>query len=204
MASAYKPRIPRNAISQSVSILEPNDTARKAVLSVFELIEQILLQLPMYDLLMAQSVCTRWRTVILSSSRIQRDLYFLPREVPSNASPADLKPNPVLAAAFEEVFEISKRRGLYHIWQRDFTVRKAFCMEILLHSTMDSWTEEVKYKEASWRRMLMTQPPVSSVAVTDLRVAPDYDDCFAEWVDIEEGVRMGDLLELNEDYVDAR
>lgn len=47
--------------------------------------------------------------------------------------------------------------------------------------------------------MLVTQPPVNNVIVVDERIAPDYEDCFAEWAQSAEGVRMGELLQLEEE-----
>jgi hypothetical protein len=190
--------------SASSSLRKQKSAAAATVLSIFELLEQILLSLSMFDLLRAGSVCVRWHSIIKASPRIQRALYFLPKEVPLKPTNADFKPNPVLAAAFADNFEFSRPMGLYHIWQRDSKAPKAFCTEILLHNTMDSWRECVKYKHASWRRMLMTQPPVVNVTVLDLRVAPDYDDCFVEWADDMAGVRMGHILELDDAYIDAR
>ncbi|ORY13921.1 hypothetical protein BCR34DRAFT_249237 [Clohesyomyces aquaticus] len=204
MASPKKRTDSAKGNSRSVSSRKQKTAACTTVLSVFELLEQILLNLSMLDLLLAQAVCMRWHTVIQTSPRIQRALYFLPREVPPSPTPADFKPNPVLAAAFADNFEFSKPMGLYHIWQRNPKAPKEFCTEILLHNTMDSWEEAIKYKNASWKRMLVIQPPVIHVTVLDLRVAPDYDDCFVEWADDAAGVRMGDILELDDDYVDAR
>lgn len=47
------------------------------VLLTIELFEQILLHLPMEDLLQAQMVCTYWQQIMASSVAIQRALFFI-------------------------------------------------------------------------------------------------------------------------------
>lgn len=74
---------------------------------------------------------------------------------------------------------------------------------ITLHSfpTGKGWEDKFRHKEASWRNMLVTQPPIVTVLVDDRRIAPDYDDCFCENVTNFEGARMGDVLDLEETVV---
>jgi hypothetical protein len=74
---------------------------------------------------------------------------------------------------------------------------------ITLHSSASGkgWEDRFRHKDASWRKMLVTQPPVIMVVVDDRRIAPDYDDYFCENVMNHEGARMGDVLDLEE--VDA-
>ena len=52
---------------------------------------------------------------------------------------------------------------------------------------------------SSWKRMLVVQPPVALVIIWDHRIAPDYDDCFVEFARNANGVRMGELLQLEEE-----
>ncbi|KAK3630919.1 hypothetical protein LTR56_017192 [Elasticomyces elasticus] len=55
-------------------------------LAVPELLENMLLQLPIRDLLFAQKVCTEWKDVIDTSPSIQRALFLKP------GTPADVDP----------------------------------------------------------------------------------------------------------------
>lgn len=55
--------------------------ARNAVFSTTELLENILLHLPMKTLLLAQRTCLNWRDVIKRSKPLQQALFFKPREV---------------------------------------------------------------------------------------------------------------------------
>ncbi|KAK3654953.1 hypothetical protein LTR56_003811 [Elasticomyces elasticus] len=53
-------------------------TNRQQVLALPELLEHILLQLPMRDLLLSQKICKDWKHAIESSPSIQRALCFAP------------------------------------------------------------------------------------------------------------------------------
>ncbi|KAK5684570.1 hypothetical protein LTS10_004442 [Elasticomyces elasticus] len=48
------------------------------VVNLPELLEAILLELPTRDLLLAQRVCTNWRTAITTSPNLQKMLFFKP------------------------------------------------------------------------------------------------------------------------------
>lgn len=75
-----------------------------------------------------------------------------------------------------------------------------YTLGVTLHSFPPGkeWEDRFRWKEASWRRMLVMQPPVEMVAVEDRRIAPDYDDCFCEYVRNKMGARMCDVLDLEE------
>ena len=61
-----------NEISQVVH------TAAQQVLLTTELVEKILLHVPLKDLLFAQSVCMKWKAVIEGSTILQKALFFQP------------------------------------------------------------------------------------------------------------------------------
>lgn len=155
-------------------------------LEIVELLEQILLHLPMRDVLLAQRVCTRWRSVIIHSNRLQRALYFVPSPIPSGSCPP-LVHNPLIASAFAAYFSFPTAN-----------YRKPYNTYVILKSTEKPWEDSVKRKDASWRRMLIAQPPAYNVLVLDQRVAPDYDDCFEERAKDTEGVKLGQLLRFQE------
>ncbi|KAK4898597.1 hypothetical protein LTR27_003769 [Elasticomyces elasticus] len=52
--------------------------AAHQVFHITELLQSILLDLPMQDLLLAQRVCSTWKEVIDGSQAIQRTLFFIP------------------------------------------------------------------------------------------------------------------------------
>ncbi|KAF2708107.1 hypothetical protein K504DRAFT_468487 [Pleomassaria siparia CBS 279.74] len=177
----------------------------------------------MQDLLLAQRVCHRWKAIIRKSEPIQRALYFL-AEIPPQPTTSFypntpcfkygslIKANALLNKAFSDCMiingvahkysgpsgicncpEFNDKRTAYGcilgVWVKSFPRGKGF-------------EDRHRYQEASWRRMFLTQPPVRRLRVNDWRIAPDYDDCFKEDVVNEDGVRMSDLLELEELYSD--
>ncbi|KAF2006414.1 hypothetical protein P154DRAFT_258943 [Amniculicola lignicola CBS 123094] len=165
-------------------------TSPPAPLEVYELLEQILLLLPMRDLLLSQRVCRRWRHVIVDSKPIQRALHFLPV---SDDTPGRYE-NPLLfdEPPFCDYFGIGimgDEGGLTGILMVGDS-----------HSGWKKgWPKAFRYTEASWRRMQLTQPLVESFIVEDFRVAPVYDDVLADIVQNKKGgVVMGDMLLLEE------
>lgn len=116
-------------------------TVRGHVLCITELLELILLQLDMRTLLTSQRVCRKWSSLVRSSSKIQESLFFepvLPGSVPTKVQ------NPLLAEVFPPFFVETKGR----IGMDSF--------DMIKHPE-----KQVSYlrPEASWRRMLVQQPP---------------------------------------------
>ncbi|KAJ6508651.1 hypothetical protein C8R45DRAFT_448958 [Mycena sanguinolenta] len=119
------------------------------VLSTPELLEQILVQLPLRDLLVAAPLVSKtWRAVTLSPT-LQRALFFEPDPL---ASPSKRVQNPLLVETFPPF---------------------AFCEGELWPGSLDAieampWSrapDAFKRKEASWRRMLVSQPPVQTIII---------------------------------------
>lgn len=54
-----------------------------------ELLEAILLELPMKDLLLSQKVCKQWKAMVDSSIRVQRKLFMAPAEASDPSIPGD-------------------------------------------------------------------------------------------------------------------
>ncbi|KAJ6508677.1 hypothetical protein C8R45DRAFT_449643 [Mycena sanguinolenta] len=120
-----------------------------AVLSTPELLEQILVQLPIRDLLVAAPLVSKtWRAVTLSPT-LQRALFFEPDPL---ASPSKRVQNPLLVETFPPF---------------------AFCEGKLWPGSLDAieampWSrapDAFKRKEASWRRMLVSQLPVQTMVI---------------------------------------
>jgi len=120
-------------------------------------------------------------------------------------------PNPLLAKAFEDCMSVAGIIFDSKIYNplnpaiatekgRETGIGIGHTIGVTLHSfpVGKGWEDRFRYKEASWRNMLMTQPPVEMVVVEDRRIAPDYDDCFCEYVSNSQGARMRDVLDLEE------
>ncbi|KAL4966618.1 uncharacterized protein BDV14DRAFT_198741 [Aspergillus stella-maris] len=161
-------------------------TATERALCIPEILELILLQLDMTDLLVAaQRVSSYWLTTIRNSPRLQQALFFDP--VSSPAKPKELydlpdsmtrgesaipEPyctrlrvsiNPLLEKHFGGVFfNLTKNREFirweHFMQQMTFAREEDWLREIIDESYKARWRAYTR-REASWRRMLVTQPP---------------------------------------------
>ncbi|KAJ5166695.1 uncharacterized protein N7482_005476 [Penicillium canariense] len=137
-----------------MELLRVQISPQEKVVSTAELLELILLQLDLRTLLTAaQRTCRSWNILIRDSPSLQKALYFVPNEnVPKSW-------NPLLAEVFPSFFS---EHGTAATNFGKFTF-----------STLDM----IKYpdkiiaynrKEASWRRMLVQQPPILELAFFDV------------------------------------
>ncbi|KAI0136889.1 hypothetical protein BJ170DRAFT_589849 [Xylariales sp. AK1849] len=133
--------------------------AKDRVLCVLELLEGILLKLDQKTLLVsALRVCRGWKDLIVKSPSLQRHLFLEPD---SKAFPVH---NPLLARHFPYLFQ--------HAESAD---NVADPISLTSYKMMDSdldfpsmpWLENnraaYQYPDASWKRMLVHQPPLHSL-----------------------------------------
>lgn len=152
------------------------------VWAVPEIAENILVHLPMKDLLLAQRVSSGWKQLITRSPVLQERLFFRPRQSDANRQlPSDAVParelNLLLVEHMPMWFPTSEDK-------RDQSVRDA------------PWAESVSRlvflrRDASWRRMLLAQPPFTlfeSVQRVHHRVG---DELSVGCIEQPDGVRMG-------------
>lgn len=131
-------------------------SAESDTLQTPELLEQILLHLPMLDLLHSQRVCRHWKDIIDSSPTLQQALYFRPIPVGRNHGEVGSNLqyqgsnifNPLLQEVFMEWFDSS---SYFKLNSRDNR-------EYVAYIPMQRDDPEIFYRpEASWRRMLFQQ-----------------------------------------------
>ncbi|KAK3717980.1 hypothetical protein LTR37_005406 [Vermiconidia calcicola] len=115
-------------------------TAPAAVFETVELLEAILYKLPVKDLLFAQHVAKLWRDIIKNSNKLQQALFL----VPVNGLYRAYR-NPLL----KPLFDILKANGMNGFYTAT--------SDPLLSTLELAWFEPT----ASWRSMLLTQPPTS-------------------------------------------
>lgn len=110
------------------------------VFDVVEMLEHVLLDLPMLDLLLAQRVNKQFKSTIEGSMKIQQALFFTPVSDSGDPSWAEVTLNPLLCFTYP----IEKRCAAYGEPQALFvlTVRPQ-----ALHRQSSAW------------RMLRIQPP---------------------------------------------
>jgi hypothetical protein len=119
-----------------------------------EVMEMILNNMSETDVLCAQRVSRRWNAIIRSSPSLQKKLWFRAGLTVNECDP-------------EETFLISEvaRRALrpYHVFLERFPRYRDDCLIAgVVHEDTLAWIpERISRPEASWRRMLLTQPAVT-------------------------------------------
>ncbi|KKY21762.1 hypothetical protein UCDDS831_g04017 [Diplodia seriata] len=197
----------------------PSTTAHLCLLRIPELAELVFQHLPPRDLLLAQRVCRTFHATIHSSPTLQQRLFF----APSNKRGEAWQTNPLLAAAFPPWFRL---RYVKSRW--DWPMARSFAEELPWASDGEKARAFMR-PEASWRRMLVTQPPLRDVQIVvkcdHVRnlVNDDYvrfvggrrsrrggkeaeeeeegDSSFSERLDDAPGVTMGFLYDITQDFV---
>lgn len=169
--------------------------SRDAVLSTIELVEAILCQYDEWTLLVsAQRVCTLWRDIILRSSYLQQRLFFKPEPDFTNkdiGQALSRRQNPLLESAFAPLFlegvEISMRD---HSLLRELPISNFKCRR----------KKHLAFVRpgASWRRMLVSQPPLRKVGYMHAMKTPgrpprDFRGCSFE---VTDGLRMGQFYDV--------
>ncbi|KAK5723107.1 hypothetical protein LTR17_013977 [Elasticomyces elasticus] len=206
---AFKPNSKKHQAStssaRSTTRLTTKHSVFNAVLLTTELLEPILSQLPMKDLLLAQRVSRKWRDVIMQSKEMQQKLFMLPIEANHIWDMYD--------PGVGEWFEIRRFRGNEDNRKSgnyQHTIVSGDINELLLkiNATQNLWDKiiggpAIEFAEfrltmpsldnpdASWRRMLLTQPPIFDVGM----------DCGLKsgesknwWGKYPNGATMGDIM----------
>ncbi|KAK4615426.1 hypothetical protein CLAFUW4_09931 [Fulvia fulva] len=115
-----------------------SNAAPTRTFAIFELAEAIFLELPMRDLLVHQRTCKQWQAVMLESSKLQEAMFF--------------KPATTRALVIHEGRSINANSIIFsHPLIRS------------LVRPLEDPTGTLERPEASWRRQLITQPPVAEV-----------------------------------------
>jgi hypothetical protein len=161
-----------------------------------EVIVGILLRLPTLDLLLAQGVCQRWHAIIKGDPTIQKKLWF--REVcPVDENNGWIDCDSPGFFALQGYMKFGRKPlGGYKVHTRDIVVRR-------LRDPKDI-PEKVARPEASWRRMLLTQPPVNRrvyIHDRDYRKSDGHGrrGPFRD----SEGIKIGQLVPISEEEDDG-
>ncbi|KAJ5917420.1 hypothetical protein N7466_010974 [Penicillium verhagenii] len=126
-------------------------------LNTMEILEMILVQTDMRTLLVsAQRVCHKWADLIAHSPSIQKTLFFTPIQESEWGTGIQIF-NPILTKTINSSFPFNNEPDN---WQ-DFRL-SAFMMT-KDHSGVAAFTR----KNASWRKMLVQQPPTPGIGILD-------------------------------------
>lgn len=135
-----------------------NSSASDQVLYSPELLECIMMYLPERDLLInAQRVNQLWHSVITTFCSLTQKLYFQP--LPLTKDITESIANPILLELFPPWFRSFERDVPYtSIQRKDF--------RNLDWNSSKAKREAYRRKDASWRRMLVVQPPIIEITHT--------------------------------------
>ena len=127
----------------------PSKPEPDQVLFLYEILEAILLLIDQRTLLLSQRVCRRWNEVILDSSRLQIKLCFRPARFERNNDhiPLEHQWNMMVQDLARPILTYYSGAGLPDEYRIDLNKKDAFLRE-----------------EASWRRLLLHQPPCVKAA----------------------------------------
>ncbi|KIW06823.1 uncharacterized protein PV09_02503 [Verruconis gallopava] len=140
--------------SQPLARTTISDCAVKTVFKTPELLELILVHLDQQELLRAQRVCRRWKDIICSSLPLRQKLYLSPAAKIDESIPVD---NAWLKSRFPDL-ETYLLQGNPK-WRPKFI--KALGAQDFDRLGADFFLDS----NASWKNMLLTQPPIKEVVV---------------------------------------
>ncbi|CAG7964072.1 unnamed protein product [Penicillium nalgiovense] len=119
-----------------------------------EILEMILAGTDMRTLLTsAQRVCRNWASLIRNSRSIQKTLFFIPIK-DSEWGIGQKIPNPLLTETFASFFPTKNRPDSY---QFDFS-------DLVMTRDASTLAQFIR-ADASWRKMLVQQPPISKIGL---------------------------------------
>ncbi|KAK7044322.1 hypothetical protein R3P38DRAFT_3258493 [Favolaschia claudopus] len=165
-------------------------TPQDTVISSTELLELILSHLPMRDLLCIAPIVSKAWQATTTTPYLQRILFFEPDP---SADPSTLIQNPLLAEIFSPFFTRLENPHAYH-WPG----RTASIWEMPWLKKLDAF----RRAGASWRRMLVTQPPVQTLAlkhVTSYRLGSTTRQATLSDLSLRMGFLFDLILPLSQD-----
>jgi hypothetical protein len=175
--------------------------AMQRVIGTTELLEKILLRLPMRSLLHTQRVCKSWKQVITTSPSLQQALFFRAKGQFPRSNSEDEKQeaelNPLLVWLFPPFFET-------HAFYGWLSFRNLAQFNNMHFNFTDSTRSAVLRGDASWRKMLPTQPPPEDLAI-NLRMHGQGGESIrsgrlVKEELIQDGIRMGIIYDIAEKH----
>jgi hypothetical protein len=127
-------------------------SAQIRTLSTPEILEAILLQLDNQTLLTAQRTCRTWRALIYGSPSLPKALFFLPEAHCGREDEENKTQNPLLVNRFPSFF--GKTKSVSLLPSLDM-LKRPEKLEAYLRP------------EASWRSMLVQQPPILVIGLLE-------------------------------------
>ncbi|KAF0639888.1 hypothetical protein FPSE5266_05949 [Fusarium pseudograminearum] len=164
-----------------------SETAMRQVLGCYETFYLICTFMDMPTLLHAQLVSKHWHDMISTSPLLQQNLFLKPRPSVNIEEPSIL--NPLLLKHFEKIL-----KGMdYHHDTIYYNTTAIFDMGIANMKDGRKVHKAFIRRDASWRRMLIAQPPITSIGYVE---KVNNDDENWRLLPFPEGLCMGDLYDM--------
>lgn len=200
-----------------------HDSMSPHPLTTPELLELILSFLPLRSLLLSQRTCKQWHNLISTSPTLQTLLYFQSSPRPTTPT-TSFTLNPLLTSAFPFLFaphqaQTAERSPDWDIEYGDLDIPATLdpCLKPFFYSSFHRRPEAFKRKEASWRRMHVSDPPVRTAIWRRTATGPgglfigesvtvsgaDYGTRGSEESHVRLGV-PGSIEDLSDEYVDLK
>ncbi|KAI0025777.1 hypothetical protein F4780DRAFT_225815 [Xylariomycetidae sp. FL0641] len=145
-------------------------TSTEIAINIPELLEAILLKLDIRTLLVsAQRVNRYWHGLVSESPDLQRALFFRPDHTATRSE------NPLLASTFRCCFPHLHQTSADHLMLIPRTVESLGGASMWLSTLYPIWQNREAFarRTASWRRMLVQQPPLNDIGSIWIILTPD-------------------------------
>lgn len=189
--------------SNSSVVRDTDHLAAHAILFTNELLCDIVVRLPLHDIVAATGVCRQWKQALAADHSIQRALFLRPErisEVLATERWVNILKNPIPLARCKMIgtlHPILDRICGYALPSGELKQKRAFCLQPFDHP------------EGTWRNMYATQPPAHTVSLAmRTRVRKDFGMPVREILEDSDGVKIGQVYDLiecrrkNEHYLD--
>lgn len=167
------------------------------------ILSSILQSLDPGDILSCRRVCVFFNSIINSSKDVRRALYLLPASTPTVLTPFGqgvlYRINPLLKAKFKPFFLINMNSN-YGLWN-EIALNHLLPNDgrTAVKSEWDNCLATIRAlfrREASWRDMLVTQPPITELKLIWLDNLVPRQPLHHTRLQFEHGLTMGVLYDL--------
>jgi hypothetical protein len=208
------PQALTNMASTEMASSDSHQAAANAILNTNELLCDIIIRLPLEDIVVATGVCQTWRKALKNNAAIQQALFLAPVEISdirmtqSGAAAVYLPTSPEDIPRPDYMII-----GKYHTRIKEHSNIKAAQRSVTAFELLSSRPLS-KHPNGSWREMFVSQPPIKSVTINTFAPSTELRSYTDAWKSkdfgCETGVKMGELhdfcqsaLQSNPPVVDA-
>lgn len=176
--------------------------------NTIELHEHILLQLPTVDMLLSRRVCSRWREVVITSVALRRLLILSP--VPKEISQASTSSNSYNGSGLSLMLAEIGGQSRHQRYMNPFVAKLSNINPMLFNRSnrgqigsfvvvtyayQSKEYHHIDQKDASWRQMFITQPPLKVIFVHFQFRRGKFLADHIERIENDTGIRMGEIVD---------